>query len=223
MEQFLPINWHFYMDIIARYFMRKPCEIDRLEILARIDSVEKTIINRLLPTFDSIDEESQQAINNQWQLLTDLYDPKIYDESELRYEASHVGYKHYLIVSDMKQEFLKFAITWFFHLFEKDCTFIFETEDGDLKLNILNEISMNTKKDSDWHTCNKELRCLANAIKHGSGKSLTTLKKLRPDFFIYHASLFSNDKINITTNDINKYLSAMKRFWSHLSNDCEPR
>lgn len=44
------------------------------------------------------------------------------DETHGMDEAYHEGVNHFLVHTQMKQEFLNSSITWIFHQFEKDCS-----------------------------------------------------------------------------------------------------
>ena len=116
----------------------------------------------------------------------------------------------------MKNEFIKTALTWLFHWFEKDCTHIFNTECGNQKEAILKGYSIDTSKGSDWYKCNKEMRVLANAIKHGLGSSHTQAELLRPELFKGRTAFLSNSRIYIPEDELQSYKNAMKQFWVHF-------
>lgn len=198
--------------------MRKVYEIDKITILEKIDSIKKTISERLLPTFDTIEQEAKQLSEQKLLELSSRFNPEFTDESDVYDQAFHRGVDHYIVQSDMKIEFLKSAATWIFHLFEKDCTYIFGTEDGKLKLEHLSKLNIDTSEESNWYKCNTELRALSNSIKHGKGSSFEKLKTLRPDLIIETDNFLSKSDIVIEMENINEYIEFMNSFWNIFFN-----
>ncbi|WP_018918094.1 hypothetical protein [Vreelandella zhanjiangensis] len=193
--------------------MKHLYESDKIEIISRIESLLATIEGRLLPTFDAIENEAKNVEEEELARLSRNFDPDRMDEAEVYERAFHAGVEHYSVHSDMKREFLKSSAVWLFHLFEKDCTYIFNTEDGNEKKRVLSQLCLDISDSSDWFKCNRELRLLANAIKHGAGNSLDKLKEVRPDLFSEKFSMFSDDKVELSSGDISGYGDSMKKFW----------
>lgn len=191
-------------------------EIDKITILERIEAVTKTISDRLLPTFENIETEAKELSERKLQELSRHFNPDTMDESVFFEQAYHRGVDHYIIQEKMKIEFLKSSITWLFHLFEKDCTYIFNTEDGDQKRHILTTLEIDVSNRSNWYKCNKELRYLANSIKHGKGSSFEKLKELRPDLINESDNLLSNSSIIVDISVISDYSECIKSFWNIL-------
>lgn len=193
--------------------MKHLYEHDRIEIISRVETVLSTLEGRLLPTFYAIEDEAQSVERDELDRLSRNFDPNCMDETDVLERAFHAGVEHYSVHSDMQRQFLKSSAVWLFHLFEKDCTYIFDTEDGNEKKRILSQLSVDASDGSDWSKCNRELRLLANAVKHGAGDSLDKLKKIRPDLFADKLSLFSDDKIELGSDELSGYGESMKRFW----------
>ena len=200
--------------------MRHLCEHDQIVILDKIETVYSTVKTRLLPTFDSIDNEAKEIENERLKELGQRFNPDYMDESDVFDDAFHKGVDHYIVHTEMKKEFIKSAVTWIFHLFEKDCTYIFETKDGNTKKDLLTSLSIDTAKGSSWYKCNNELRLLANSIKHGEGRSLDELKLERPDYFNSTISFLSNNDIELTIDNLEEYVNEMKKFWDSLFEIC---
>lgn len=194
--------------------MKKLYENDRLEILSNLEYVSYTILERLYSAFDAIEAEAKIIEKKASQRYSVSFDPDTMDESYGFEEAYHEGIDHYLIHNEMKNEFLNSAATWLFHLFEKDCIKIFGNVDGHVKKKELKKLGIVTSAGSLWSACNKELRLIANVVKHGEGKSAIDLEKIRPELF--KKDLFSKRfiAIELTQTYIQLYLSYMKRFWS---------
>lgn len=196
--------------------MIKIYEIDKINILNKIDTIQKTINGRLNPTFESIEEEANQIEKETLDELSRVFNPETMDESEVYEKAYHRAVEHYNVQREMKIEFLKSAVSWIFHLFEKDCTYVFNTENGDKKIEYLTTLDIDTCNSSNWYKCNKELRVLTNSIKHGKGYSFNTLKEIRPDLIGSSESFLSKNNIIITIENINEYIECMKLFWESL-------
>jgi hypothetical protein len=72
-----------------------------------------------------------------------------------------------------------------------------------------NAITLNSK----WKICNSELRDLANAIKHGEGKSLNRLKSAQPNLF-----KSGTNQIEVKVTDVERYTKALLDFWTDFFN-----
>jgi len=188
-------------------------ENDKRETLDNIRYVSETIIKRLYTSFNSIEEESKSVEEQAYQKSSDYFNPETMDETHGMEEAYHEGIDHYIVHTQMKQEFLNSSITWIFHQFEKHCTRIFDTNDGN-KEKILNNLGIDTSSKSKWGKCNNELRLLANTIKHGEGRSSKELKVLRPNLFketIFGASEY---EVEVSIEDIEGYVDHLLEFWT---------
>jgi hypothetical protein len=198
--------------------LRHLYESDFREIISRTDSFWETVKNRLLPTFNTVETESERAGKEKLEGLSRNFHPDYMDEADIHDKAFHAGLEHFSVTSEMKQEFIKSTAIWLFHIFEKDCAYVFETEDGNQKRKSLQQLSIDIGAGSDWQKCNRELRLLANAIKHGPGDSLNKLKKTRPDLFTDMLGWLSNDNIKLPLADIEAYVGSIKNFWTVVFN-----
>lgn len=187
------------------------CEADKIEILNRIEIIINTIITRLLPTFDLIEKEAKKIEKDKLSELAKVFNPDTMDESSCYEYAFLEAVQHYIIQSEMKQEFLNHQATLLFHIFEKDCQKIFN---NGIKLKEkLEKLGVATDEDSHWYKINKELRLVANVIKHGKGHSYDKLKPLREDLFKDNFGFLITSDIEISLKDIQNYGMEMKEFW----------
>lgn len=193
--------------------MKRIYESDKYETIESINYVSETIIKRLYSSFDSIDEESKAVEEKAYEKSSGYFNPDTMDETHGMEEAYHEGVNHYIVHTQMKQEFLNSSITWLFHQFEKDCTRIFDTNDGNKKKRMLEGLGIDTSGSSLWLKCNNELRLLANTIKHGEGNSSKKLKVLRPDLFKETVFEVSEHEIEASIKDVECYVSCLLRFW----------
>ncbi|MCD9477807.1 hypothetical protein [Photobacterium phosphoreum] len=191
--------------------MKHLYEIEKIDTINNVSYISDTIIKRLYSSFDSIDAESQAVEVAAYQNSAKNFDPETMDETYGLEEAFHEGVSHYLVHMQMKQEFLNSSITWLFHQFERDCTRIFQTEDGNVKKDTLNALNVDTSQLSSWKTCNSELRDLANAIKHGEGHSLTRLKSTKPNLF-----KSGTNQIEVKVTDVEGYTRNLLDFWGEF-------
>lgn len=140
-------------------------------------------MDRLYSTFDAIEAEAKAIENKAYKRYSASFDPDTMDEPYGVEDTYHEGVNHYLTHNEMKSEFLKSAATWLFHLFEKDCVYIFVNADGNAKKKKQKNLGVNVSNSSPWYVCNKELRLVANVVKYGKGQSSTDLEIIRPKLF----------------------------------------
>ena len=123
---------------------------------------------------------------------------------------------HYHLHSEIKKEFINSTATWLFHLFEKDCSEIFKTNDGNTKKGELENLSIDTATNSNWDLCNTELRLIANVIKHGKGQSFEKLNLRKPSVIKSFHGFLSDAEVTISVADLNFYILAMQQFWNEF-------
>ena len=196
--------------------MKTLYEHDKNLAIENIQYVSKTIINRLYTTFDSIEGESKAVEAEALEKSSRSFNPDTMDETHGLEEAYHEGVHHFLIHSQMKQEFINSAFTWIFHLFEKECNRVFDNSNGDDKKKILQDNGIDTSAGSLWEKCNSQLRLISNTIKHGEGKSSRKLFKLRPDLFKENMSEISKSEIEPTIEELELFLDYMCEFWEEF-------
>ena len=186
---------------------------DKTNIIERIDTVINTIKLRLIPTFDSIEEEAKEIEKKKLDELYKNFNPDTMDIGSCYEDAHSKGASHYAIHNEMKQEFLNHQATLLFHIFEKDCKKMFPKLSGNHLKEKLQEIGISTEDNSSWYKINKELRLICNVIKHGAGESYDKLKTLRGDLFKNNFRFLLKSDIEISLNDIEVYGNEMKNFW----------
>lgn len=189
--------------------MKHLYESDKIEILERIDSISKTINDRLLPTFNLLEDEAKAVGEKKLEKLS----ADFMDEASVYEQAFDEEVYHYHLHSEMRRAFINNSIIWLFHLFEKDCGNIFQTSDGNIKKSELESLSINIETDSLWDICNTELRLIANVIKHGQGQSFNKLKLRKPEIIKSFHGFLSDADVEITSKDLNQYIFTMKEFW----------
>ncbi len=206
---------------------------------------------RLIPTFDTIDEEAEKVSDKKWEdFSSNAYPPDI-DPADLAESAMDEGINYYMTLSGIKQTLLNVLSTWMYHLFEQQVLFLLRrevlhpTEENIsklIKIQVFKERLISQDIDiehfSSWETIT-ELKWLSNSIKHAEGYSANKLRKLRPDLFSPPAiresgmELFdgkpvsniymplSGDDLYVSEIDLKKYKNAITNFWSEFIEKCE--
>lgn len=200
------------------------CGADKFNIENQLDVFYDSVINRLLPSFLSIEEEANSieknslaAINNQ------NFNPNVDYECAME-DAYFDGVNHYLVQSQMRQSFLNISTLWLYHLFEQQLNNISlkTIEDFDYKRrNAIQRIEnclreKNLEDNPNWKIIYSELRLVANVLKHAEGSSKNQLKERRPDLFLASSvsiPLFEYE-ICISEKDFEKYYKAVQCFWA---------
>lgn len=191
-------------------------EVVFFEIMEEIDDFKLVFFDRLLPSFSEIDNEAKIKSDGFLHQASNNFDPSLHDEGLICEDAYFVQINYELIHYSLKQDFLNLSAVWLYHIFERRFVELF----GDSNTNknkpnfekMLEQSNIfNSRYDfkicNNWLTINQELRFLANSVKHGTGNSL---KKLRLEY----PSLISDSRIVVKEADIQRYISAMKRFWN---------
>lgn len=189
---------------------------DRDKIIERINFIFETTKDRLLPTFDAIEQEAEVIQENTMKTLNETCSTHGMNEYDC-YSASHCqALHHYTTNKEMKRELLNHQTAFLFHRFEKDCQEIFKNlivKDGNILINELIKLNIQTEIGSSWHKINNELRLVTNVIKHGEGPSLDKLKEERGDLFISSFHYLINSSIEISLDELTIYVEEIKKFW----------
>lgn len=180
----------------------------KLNIDSQIYGFEFTILERLLSSFSDIENEAKTKRLNYLAEKSKSFDPDLSDEACIEEDAYFEELDHLNIHSSLRTEFLNSSAIWLFHLFERQKKDFFGTDQtAPIKMQLLSD-GYDIQNCSDWNLLNKELRTLANAVKHGSQSDAA--KRLTNNF----PTLLSNGEIVVNEVDIRKYISALKAFWN---------
>jgi hypothetical protein len=237
-ESLMLYNIKFWEPYIKRKF------------IGQIHLFYKTMKNRLIATFNTIDEESEKLSNEKWEELSNnAYSPDI-DPADLAEAARDEGIDYYFMLSGIKQTLLNVSATGMYHLFEQQVLFFLRreilhpTEENNkklMKINVFKERLLRQNIDIElfpsWETIT-ELKWLSNSIKHAEGYSANKLRQLRPNLFSPPAirengmDLFggkpasniymplSGEDLYVSEKDLEKYKNAISNFWSEFIEKC---
>jgi len=168
------------------------------------------------------------------------------DRADLSTWIMEQGYDRYTILEIMKYRTLAMWISCMCQVWEQQISLFlkkeFETERLELVGNkgqpivdfnieqlweIFRQFQVEVKSLQCWSKIN-EMRQLVNVIKHGEGRSASTLKTIRPDFFNTGNEFMLTDgmtkygvtlldtTLTITNQDFIDYFNAVIQFWTDL-------
>ena len=188
-------------------------EIVKLNIEHEIDGFERTTLTRLLNSFEDIKLEATEKRRKFLEKKSKSLDPDIDDVGMIEEDAYFEEVNHFLIEQELKQEFLNSTAVWLFHLFERQKIRAFGSADTDILKPLLAQDNYVLDSCSDWKVLNKELRYVANVIKHGfEGDSGLNLNKYSPNLIV-------NESVVLTKTDIQRYIKALRNFWTKALED----
>ena len=183
-------------------------EIVKLEITDEIDGFERTTLNRLLPSFETINVEAIEKRQKYLKRRSEIFDPDRDDEACIAEDGFFEELNHVHIENELKQELLNSTSTWLFHLLERQKIRVFGThKSDDLKPKLLQQ-NYDISSCDNWVILNKELRLVANSIKHGNeSNAMKDLLKKYPN-------LVKDNRVVISKADLERYILALRLFWS---------
>lgn len=195
-----------YLDNRIRKTLKEPYE-----------TFAKTYVERVIPIFSSLEEESQAIADEKYEDLERYFNPESDDPADYVEMAWEAGLEHYESMSLMQYNMRLMWISTLYQFWEQQVRkFVFEevtrthkfidkkgndvdfagfcTRGIDDIKEEFNEFGQDLEKLISWSKI-EELRLLANVIKHGGGWSATKLKELRPDYF--DAGVISTDLLDL--------------------------
>ncbi|TWH64588.1 hypothetical protein LX59_02258 [Azomonas agilis] len=182
-------------------------EIVRIEINNEIDGFERTVINRLLPCFDSIEIEALERKNSFLENKSKKFDPDRDNEGCIEEDGYFEELNHIFTESALKQDYINSSATQLFHLFERQKKRFLGSDQTDIIKPKLAQIGYDLDSCPHWMALNKELRDAANAIKHGSESNAA--KKLKSNF----PHLLADKSVCLSKSDIERYIQNLRNFW----------
>lgn len=182
-------------------------EIVKLDIEHEIDGFERTTLTRLLNSFEDIELEAKEIRKAFLEKKLKHFNPDIDDEANIEEDAYFKEIDHLSIEHKLRQEFINSTAVWLFHMFEHQKIRVFGSDKTNVLEPILTQNNYSLSSCSDWRALNKELRYVANVIKHGfNGPSGKNLKLNFPH-------LISNGNVVLSEADIRRYITALRSFW----------
>ena len=186
-------------------------EIIELDIKDEIDGFERVVLGRLFSSFNSIEDEAQEKSKNFLERRSRSFNPDYDDEGIIAEDVYFVELNHIFMEEKLKQEFLNYSVVWLNHIFEEQKNRIFgEISQDEIQKELGNSYDLN--RCLYWISLNREMRVIANAIKHGmdSGAAKTDSKKF-PYFIV-------DRRIKVEKIIIQKYIENLRCFWKKALN-----
>lgn len=186
-----------------------------LDIQKEIDDFKLVVFDRLLLSFSEIDNEAKLKSDKFLYKASNNFDPDFHDEALIYEDAYFVQINYESTHYSLKQDFLNLSAVWLYHIFERRFVDLFNAPspkkeklsfEQRLERSKIFNSAYDFKVCNNWLTINKELRLLANSVKHGFGQSFTELNSKYPNLIV-------NSKIIVKENDIQRYIISMKNFW----------
>lgn len=191
-------------------------EIIEIEIEHEISGFEHVVLERLLDSFNSIEEEAQEHRRHFLEQKNRNFDPDRDDEGVIAEDAYFLKLNHIVMEEKLKQEFLNYSVVWLNHIFEEQKNRIFGEINQDEIQKELAE-TYNLGSCTHWKITNGKMRNLANIIKHGfDGRSGEYIIENYPEFIV-ESSL--EKKIVISKQDIKIFIDNLKEFWQKILAD----
>ena len=215
------------------------------DFIPAVRRVEDVFLNRILPTFSTIEAESNAFTDRLWEdAMSQPYFGDGPDDSEIAEAVQDAGISHYLGLKGMEQGVLNCCALFLYHLYEQQLMLFHRREL--LSIRDQNDPTLFTHKEvharlrlagvdpktfAVWPKL-EELRLLANTIKHGEGKSSQDLLALAPQLFSspslagspfyvlassgrVYTPLVGED-IYVSPAKIGEYSDAIEGFWLEL-------
>jgi hypothetical protein len=223
-------------DSLAGYWL---AGLIREVLLPEVVSYEECVTQRVLRSFDRLDEESNEKANALLNSVSLGGEDSDYDSAATwaRDKASNWA----STVSSIYWGMIALLTGGLFHLFEQQVAFALreslQTSNSDyakgkqiqvddftswLKIN-----GIDVGKFPQWPKINQELRAVANVAKHAEGGSATTLRVLRPDLFTIPGTdvmlsgavdrPIAGDGMFVPEDEFKSYAKAVRKFWAWLA------
>jgi len=217
---------------------------ERLHIW-QISTFEQAIFEKLIPAFDKIEEESKHIAEAEYERLGAMPAAGDVDLGDLAEDAQHAALVYYEGMSYFHQGLLNLLAAGLYHLFEQQFLIFHRHEllDNDERsktamfsveaaVDRLGRFGIVIETFPAWDIL-KELRLVANAVKHAEGRSSNELLAVRPEIFVLPAlrsdpnfsnmrggevySPLAGQDIFVTAGDLRRYSNAIRGFWMDLA------
>jgi hypothetical protein len=199
--------------------------------------------DRILPTFDSIDTEAEDRMNELYRTAGQMPFDGSADMADMAEWAHWEGVEYYQTLRGISQSIVTLSLIGLRHLVEQQTMLFLKQvllnpqEQDDHRLFKYEEFACRLEsRGVDLATLSvwpelEELRHISNAAKHAEGNSAEELRSLRPDLFrdpqlddfdlfgeSEHAifSPLSGEDLYPTTGDLVRYSQACAAFWAEL-------
>jgi len=212
--------------------------------IPEIDTFAQCLVDRILPTFNNLEDEAKEIEEAENERLSALSCPDD-DGAVIAEKAFEAGLDHFVRMRNMRQGILNMFCSGLYHLFEQLLINFYRLEIFGIGREVEHNLSIKGVKQDflektgldlgligDWQLID-ELRLIANTVKHADGDSSLALKEKKPNAFVNPAlagfptlrrkpgpvfkPMFGED-LYVKIEDFSLYVETVKRFWLELAN-----
>lgn len=178
------------------------------EFVKEINYFTKSLIEKVLPAFNNIEEEAEKVKAETYERLSSIGNPEWFDPADIAEDVLHAEVDFYILADGIVQGITNMFTAGLYHLFEQQFLKLHrqellmpygqENEPSLLTLDeaqkrLIAEYKIDVSAFSTWSKiC--ELKLVANCIKHADGPSCEKLKIIRPDLLIHQSMKEEKDK-----------------------------
>lgn len=213
----------------AEYFIRS--------FLKELSYYASVFESRISNAFDGLDEEAERVQNEAYDRFA-TSNPYAEDDSRIAEAAHEEGIDFYIATDAVRQGLFNLMIAGLFHMLEQQAQYLatrafsnrpIPPEHGgfdQLKGMLKKEFGIDIESFKCWPQL-KELRLVANVVKHGDGRSGEELKKLNLSLFNGpHNPLpvlaglplrpLVGEGLRLGENHFKQYKQSVEQFWEEL-------
>lgn len=224
----------------------------RSDFIPATRRISEVFLTRFIPTFASAESEAESRSQQVYDELLAQPSDGDGDLAECAETAEDAGNTYYIWMKELEQGVLNACAMFLYHLFEQQMVLLLrrellsDAEISNAKLfkcetaqERIGACGIDVARLASWSTI-VELRLVANAVKHGEGRSSDELFQLASDLFeppllkaigggaglpsrsSVFTPLLGND-LYVTQERIEMYVSALTDFWKELAARMEAR
>jgi hypothetical protein len=192
----------------------------------------ESFVDRLLPAFDHILEEAEEVEQREYERLASQPATGKEDMGDIAEYARDSGIGCFEWMSGVNQGLTNLMTVGLYHLFEQQFLLFYrrqvlgrnEEDTAELfkpnKVKArLDQAGIKVEELPSWPTI-KELRLVADTVKHAEGVSAKELRAIRPDLFLYpQATIYapmSGEDVHVEIHDFERYRNAILDFWNEF-------
>lgn len=201
-------------------------------------SLVEDYYNRTKPVFENIEKEADHYANS---LYKNYPAAEYTDQASVAEWATEQGIEMYDTLSTMRSNHLLMTVSMLYHIWEQQLIrftihelqryikFDKRSVEYDDVQKIFELHGVDIPHSKSWGKI-RELKFLANTIKHADGPSADKLRKIRPDFFelevkiineidileLHGAVLLDSYSLQVKESDLYDYIKATKNFWDEM-------
>jgi len=217
----------------------------RKMFIPQVQAFADCLTKRLLPTFENVEEEAKKVEQEEYERLSLKYPYEDGPDDATLWEwAQDEAISYYQVIHDAEQGVVNLFAIGLYHLLEQHLSLfvrrwlVFDdkvpAQIWDTAKALLLERGVDIETVPSYPKV-KELRLLANCIKHGDGRACEGIRELRPELFcsphskdlevsvelsLPHTPIIQplgGEAVYVSKEEFEAYVGAVKSFWAELS------